>query len=197
MKIKSVFTCKVLAGILSMVVILVVGFLLDGCSGKAIKTSDEPSWVQRGGGAFLDKDQQSFYGVGAVVGIENKPLARSAADNRARAEISKIFETYSASLMRDYAASTTAGRFDAVSEEQHIEQSIKTFSATTLSGVMIVDHWVSPSDHTYYSLARLDLVRFKDNIDKAKELNDAVRDFVKQNAEKAFEKLNEEEAKRR
>lgn len=196
MKIQSVSTCKVLAGVLSMAMILVVIFSLAGCSGKEIKTSDEPSWVQKGKSAFLDKEQQSFYGIGAVVGIENKSLARSAADKRARAEISKIFETYSASLMRDYAASTTAASFDAVSEEQFVEQSIKSFSAPILRGVMIVDHWADLSDHTYYSLARLDLVRFKNNLDQVKDLNAGVRDFVKQNAEKTFEKLDKEEALR-
>lgn len=172
-------------------------FSLTGCAGKTFKSSSEPDWVQRGSGAFLDKDQKSFYGVGAVFGVRNKPLARSSADNRARAEISKMFETYSASLMRDYAASTTAGSFETTSEEQHIEQSIKTFSATTLSGVVIIDHWSDPEDGSYYALARLDLGRFQENIKKAKELNAAVRDFVKQNAEKAFDQLEQEEAKRR
>jgi len=193
MKTKSTAVSHVSLGILSVLMI----FSLSGCAGKGLSSSSEPDWVQRGSGAFLDKDQKSFYGVGASFGVRNKPLARSTADNRARAEISKMFETYSASLMKDYAASTTAGSFEATSEEQHIEQSVKTFSATTLSGVMIIDHWSDPEDGTYYSLARLDLGRFQESIKKAKELNASVRDFVRQNAEKAFDALEQEEAKRR
>ena len=193
MKIKPTFIPHIYFGILSVFLIL----SLSGCTGKGLRPSSEPDWVKRGSGAFLDKDQKSFYGVGASFGVRNAPLARTSADNRARAEISKIFETYSASLMRDYAASTTAGSFEATSEEQHIEQSIKTFSATTLSGVVIIDHWSDSENGTYYSLARLDLNRFRENIKKAKELNAAVKDFVKQNAEKAFEQLEREEAKRR
>ncbi len=99
--------------------------------------------------------------------------------------------------MRDYAASTTAGDFKKTSEEQNIEQTIKTFSATTLSGVIIIDHWTDPADGTLYSLARLDLDKFKDNIQQARELNAAVRDYVRENAEKAFEALDKEEEKRR
>lgn len=170
--------------------------LLAGCAGGSLK-SEEPDWVRKGTGAFLDKDQKAFYGVGAVMGVKNKPLAKTTADNRARAEIGKIFETYSASLMRDYAASTTAGDFKKTSEEQNIEQTIKTFSANTLSGVVIIDHWSDPSDGTLYSLARLDIDRFKENIQQAKELNAAVRDYVRANAEKAFNQLEKEEEKRR
>ncbi len=183
----------IIAGMLFSIVLLSV----SGCGGKGASQSTEPGWVKRGSGAFLDKDQKSFYGVGAIVGVKNKPLARTAADNRARAEISKMFETYSASLMRDYAASTTSGSFEATSEEQSIEQTIKTFSATTLSGVVIIDHWSDPVDGIFYSLARLDLARFSENINKAKELNAAVRDFVRQNADQAFDKLEAEENKRR
>jgi len=170
--------------------------VLVGCAGRSVK-NEEPEWDKKGNGAILDKEQQAFYGVGAVMGIANKPLAKSTADNRARAEIAKVFETYSASLMRDYAASTTAGDFKKTSEEQNVEQTIKTFSANTLSGVMIIDHWTDPSDGALYSLARLDVDRFKENIQQARELNAAVRDFVKANAEKAFNQLEKEEEKRR
>lgn len=177
-------------GIVAGVMIL----LLASCAGHKAK-NEEPEWVRKGNGAFLDKDQKAFYGIGAISGVMNKPLAKTAADNRARSEVGKIFETYSASLMRDYAASTTAGDFKKTSEEQSIEQTVKTFSATTLSGVIIIDHWTDPSDGTLYSLARLDLDKFKDNIQQAKELNATVRDYVRKNAEKAFEALDKEEEK--
>lgn len=158
--------------------------------------SAEPEWVRKGAGAFLNKGDKAFYGIGSVSGVMNKSLARTTADNRARAEIAKVFETYSASLMRDYAASTTAGDFKKTSEEQNIEQAVKTFSAATLSGVVIIDHWTDPQDNTIYALAKLDLENFKETLNKMKELNAEVRDFVRKNAEKAFEKLETEEQKR-
>ncbi|MFQ5598620.1 MAG: LPP20 family lipoprotein [Nitrospiria bacterium] len=177
--------------------VLMILFLV-ACGGKGVRVGDgAPDWVHRGSGAFLENDQKAFYGVGAITGVNNAPLARKAADNRARAEISQMFETYSASLMRDYAASTTAGDLKKTGEEQSIESTIKTFSATTLSGVMIIDHWNDPSSDVFYSLARLDLVKFKDHIDEARGLNADVKAFVKENAEKAFENLEKEEAKRR
>jgi hypothetical protein len=159
------------------------------------KTAVEyPEWVNKGSGAF-GGEKKVFYGVGSASGIRNSSLARSTADNRARAEISKVFEVYSASLMKDYSASTTAGDMSASSEEQHVEQAVKTFSANTLNGVEIVEHWIHPTSGEIYSLARLDLAGFMDQLDKAKELNAKVKEAVKRAAEKSFADLEAEEAK--
>src|SRR3972149_5922456 len=173
---------------------------LIGCAKKVPPAAMAPDWVMKGSAAFNEGGSRVFYGVGGVSGVKNKPLARTAAENRARAEIGKVFETYTASLMRDYMASTTGGAAvtgdTATSEEQHVEQAVKTFSAVTLSGVMIIDHWTDPADGTEYALAKLDINNFKNSLDKAKELNSEVRDFVRKNAEKAFDKLEAEEMKK-
>ena len=160
-----------------------------------LKGIDYPEWVLKGSGAFGGESGRVFYGVGSVSGIKNHALARTTADNRARAEIAKIFEVYSASLMKDYMASTTAGDMSASSEEQHVEQAIKTFSAQTLSGVQVVDHWFHP-DGTVYALAQLDLEGFTNALDRMKELNAEVRDYVRKNAEKVHMDLEKEEEKR-
>lgn len=160
----------------------------------AAKADGTPAWVARGSGAF-GGEKRVFYGVGSVAGIKNMSLARATAENRARAEISKIFEVYSASLMKDYMASTTAGDMRASSEEQHVESAIKTFSANTLSGVTIADHWIDPQGG-HYALARLDLDGVGKALDQAKELNSKVRDYVRKNAEKSFDALAKEEDKR-
>lgn len=176
--------------------------ILAGCGGKgaAPSAAQPPAWVTQGSGAFEDSGRKVFYGVGAVTGVRNKPLATTASENRARAEIGKVFETYTASLMKDYSASTTGGGAvtgaSATSEEQFIEQAVKTFSSATLNGVMIIDHWTDPSDGTLYSLARLDLENFQNSLDKIKELNASVRDYVKKNAEKSFQSLEAEEQRR-
>ena len=92
-------------------------------------------------------------------------------------------------------ASTTAGDMSASSEEQHVEQAVKTFAAGTLNGVEIVDSWIHPTDGTFYALARLDIERFMGMIDQSKELNAKVKERVKRAAEKSFADLEREEAK--
>src|SRR6266511_3846543 len=170
------------------VVVATGSFLLAACSSV-------PKWVDKGGGYMTEKDGKAFYGVGAVTGIRNEPLAKETADNRARADLAKYMDTYTAYLMRDYAASTTAGDFTKSSEEQNVERALKTFVSANLSGVAVVDRWETDdkSGKTVYSLAKMDLETFKDQVGRMKELNEKARDFVRQNAEKAFERLREEE----
>ena len=167
--------------------VLLIG--LAACGGP-------PKWVKKGSGVMNEKDQKAFYGVGAVKGIKNEPLAWDAAENRARAEIAKNFETYTAYLMRDYSASTTAADFVKTAEEQNVERAIKTFSSITLSGVRPVDRYKDDKTGTYYVLTRLNLEDAKASLMQAKELNSQVRDFVRRNADRLFDRLGQEEDKR-
>src|SRR6476660_5185035 len=166
---------------------LIIG--LAACGGP-------PKWVKQGSGAFNEKDSKAFYGVGSVIGVRNEPLAWDTAENRGRAEIAKTFDTYTGYLMRDYAASTTAGDFTRNTEEQNVERAIKTITTTTLSGVRKIDQYMDPKTNTYYVLTKLSLEDMKNNLEQAKELNKEVRDFVRRNADRLFERLEQEEEKR-
>lgn len=132
-----------------------------------VREDGMPAWVARGGAAIAGPSGRVFYGVGAASGIRNPPLLRSTADNRARDDLAKIFEVFSASLMKDYSASTG---------EQNVEQAIKTMSSAALSGVVIVDHYIG-KDGTMYALAELDLEKAMKAVKEAKELG-AVRSYV-------------------
>jgi hypothetical protein len=180
-------------------VLMAVGAIaLAGCGAKKPTPSSKgrPSWVDRGSGAFDAKEGKVFYGVGIASGINNKALLVSTADNRARAEVAKILETYVALLAKDYMASTTAGDMSASTEEQHVEEALKTFTKTTLHGATIVDHWRDPEDGSLFSLCEWDLLAFKGALNDYKELDSQVRDFVRENAEKLHEQLEEMEQRR-
>jgi len=173
--------------------------LVAGCATSPKPSADPasmgPAWVMKGGGAFDVEKGKVFYGVGIASGIKNKALLRQTADNRARAEIAKTMETYVATLAKDYMASTTAGDMSKSSEEQHVETALKTFSKTTLHGATIVDRWMDPSDGSMYSLCELDLFSFKEALDKYKELDKQVQDYVRENAEKLHGEMEELENK--
>lgn len=180
--------------------IIIVFSMLYSCSTAPVSETSKggPGWVTKGSGAFDSPKGKVFFGVGSASGIHNRSLLISTADNRARAEIAKIMETYVAVLAKDYMASTSGGADVSQStEEQHVEQTLKSFVQITLNGSEIIDRWKDPSDDTQYSLAKLDLTTFKDTLDKAKELNSKVRDYVKANAEKAHDELEKEIEKRK
>ena len=175
---------------LSPAVVMVV-LLCASCAGP--RMSQGPAWIHKGSGAFDADKGKVFYGVGAASGIKNRALLRSTADNRARAEVAKVLETYVAVLAKDYMASTTAGDMSATAEEQHVEQALKTFTKTTLHGAEIIDHWTDLMDGTLFSLCKMDISAFKNALNDYKELNAEVRDYVRKNAERLHTQLEEME----
>ncbi len=176
-------------------VVSVVG-MVAGCQGKHKLVPAAPDWVNRGSGAFEDEGVKVFYGAGAVTGITSQPLAVQTADQRARADIAKQLDTYVANLYRDYQTSTAAAMGKRVMEEQHVEESLKTFTQISVRGARVVDHWKDPETNTIYSLARLDLEGIKATLEQMQEMDPALRGFVRSNAEKAFDEIRQEEKRR-
>jgi hypothetical protein len=179
------------------VLVIAVAFLMTGCASSPAPTADTaaagPEWVMKGSGAFDVDGSKVFYGVGAASGIKNKALLRQTADNRARAEIARTMEIYVANLTKDYMASTTAGDMSESSEEQHVETALKTFTKATLHGTQIVDRWMDPADGSMYALCELDMLAFKEALDNYKELDEKVRDYVRDNADRMHDELEEME----
>lgn len=156
-----------------------------------------PEWVNKGSGAFKEAASGApvFYGVGIAQGIRNRALSVTASDDRGRAEIAKIMNSYVTVLTKDYMASTTAGAMDKSSEEQLVTQTMKNFAKFTLHGATPIDHWKDPADGTMFALVKLDMSAVKKSLDESKELDSKMRDYVKANAEKAHDELAAEEAK--
>jgi hypothetical protein len=59
-----------------------------------------------------------------------------------------------------------------------------------------IERYKDEKTNTYYVLTRLNLEDMKNNLEQAKELNAQVRDYVRRNADKLFERLEKEEEKR-
>ena len=165
---------------------------------KALSEYDAPEWVLIGGGAFTDDRGKAFYGVGSATGIKNYSLQRQVADDRARADLAKVFEYYVETLTKDYQAHTTAGSFAESTEEQNSEAALKVVVSQTLRGVVIVDHFEIPERRELISLARLDYDAFKRNVEQAEafqELPPQVREDIKERADALHEEMEEEARK--
>ena len=181
-------------------------FLLGACASipqipeepKALSEYDAPKWVLIGGGAFTDDRGKAFYGVGSATGIKNYSLQRQVADDRARADLAKVFEFYVETLTKDYQAHTTAGSFAESTEEQNSEAALKVVVSQTLRGVVIVDHFEVPERRELISLARLDYDAFKRNVEQAEtfqELPPQVREDIKERADALHEEMEAEARK--
>ena len=159
-----------------------------------VACESQPKWVKTG--TYKPDETKAFYSMGEVMGIHNEPLAWDAAENRARAQMVKVLSTYTAYLMRDYAASTAALDFKRTAEEQNVEVATKTFAAMTLNGVRPVDRYKDEKKGIYYVVVKMELNDVKDMLMQSKELNAQMRDYVRKNADRAFERLEKEEQKR-
>jgi hypothetical protein len=155
-----------------------------------------PAWVFGGGGAVTAERGKILYGVGSAPKMVDISMQRDRAVNRGRAEILKIFKTYIAYMMKDYARSTTAGDMSKESYEADVLQVQKTVSIGDLNGAQLVDTWRDPADGTIYVMMALDLGAVADMLASKKSLDAKLRDYVRANAAKAFDDLEKEEAKR-
>ena len=162
--------------------------LLAGCASM----SSRPDWITKGGSAFKD-NKKALYGVGIADSIKSEALRRTAADNRAIAEISKRLSVMSTSLMRDYMSSASVPEEEKTNGEQYVENTVKTFADNSMSGVKIIDRW--DDGKTAYSLAILDVNDLRLMTDDIKQLSQKTKEYIKANAEKAFDKLEQEQQK--
>lgn len=155
-----------------------------------------PEWVNKGDGAFTDSSGgKAFHAVGIFEGGKNYALQRTAADDRARLGLAKVFGFYTKALTEDYMSHTTSGDFTAVSEEQVVDIVSKVITKQTLSGVRIIDHWEHPRRNIIFSLARIDLDAFKQNLAQHKELPREIVDGIKKRADAMHKKLEQEAGK--
>lgn len=179
---------------------------MDPCSVTVLVSENKaPKWLTHKGTAFSG-DRAVFYGVGNIAGTRNPAMRRRASEQAARADIAKTFNTYIASMQKQYIGTTTAGAMDRASEEQHIEDVLKTLTEQTLTGAEIVEYWEHPcmDRNESYALARLDLVRFTELANQLgsagsqwKELDAKIKAAIKENANKLHSEMTEELEKRR
>jgi hypothetical protein len=155
-----------------------------------------PDWVYRSSGAFRSDKGKVFYGVGIASGIRNAAMRRSTSDARARSEISRVLDSYTSILAKDYKASTSGSDGKDTPEEQRVEQVLKNYPQSELPSVQIIDHWVD-NDGNEYALASLDLEVIKGNMDRMKDLTAKARDALRADADKAFDELSADEARQR
>ena len=182
------------------------GAMMDPCSITVLVNDNKaPKWITQKGATFSG-DRAVFYGVGNIAGTRNPALRRRASEQAARADIAKTFNTYIANMQKQYLASTTAGSMEKASEEQHVEEVMKTLTEQTLNGADVVEYWDHPcmDRNEAYSLARLDLVRFTEMVNqlgaaggKFKELDAKIKAQIKENAGKLHSEMTQELEKRK
>jgi len=170
--------------------------LLTACGGKTVVESDlgikgAPDWVNKGTNTLNDKDGRLFHGVGSAQPMGDDSLQRTTADDRARAEVARVFSTYMDVVSSDYLASTGAGGKGEA--DQAVSRQIKAVTQTNLAGARIIGRWKEPKGGSVYSLAELDMKSVKATVQTSKDMNEGLRRYIESNADNIFDKVSTKE----
>ena len=154
--------------------------------------ASKPRWVNQGGGYFSAAYGKAFYGIGAVSNINNVGLRRNAADAQARADLARVFKSHVQDLVKIYTRSVTGNPSAGISKEQFVQQSTKALTDMEISGAMIVERYYDEKTKTEFSLVKLDLTMFKNQLNQVQNLSKEIREIIEKNAESAFNELEKE-----
>lgn len=170
--------------------VLAIILMMAGCAtsrndidGSASKLG-EPGWVAEGSGAFVDlAGNEVFFGVGVSSNMKNEALLYQTADDRAKGEAAKVAESFVHAVIEDY----RKVRPDA--DIVRMERDMTNVTSMFLTSVQIMRHWMNPVTGAVYSLARLYLYRFKDDLGEVRELDGAAEKHMRDNASRVHAQM--------
>jgi len=157
---------------------------------KEFSDPKAPAWIRKGCGAFFGEKKKLVCGVGAIGGMTNPGLARTAAEGRGRTEIARSLKLRCKSMLKDYQAAVQGGPGNKLNNEQYVTDTSKQVTDMTLSGTRLEDSYVSDSG-TFYALMVLDVDAFRDQVKNMSQLDEQVRQAIVQRAEQSFAELDE------
>ena len=166
--------------------------LAAGCSGKTSVESDlnikgAPDWVNEGSQMLNDKGGRLFHGIGSAPPMGDASLQRSTADDRARAEIAKVLNSFLKTASNDYSAAASSGG-ETVSEIS-VSRQIDNLTQINLTGAKIIGRWHDKRTGTTWSIAELDMKRMKETLSKAEQMSPGLRDFLSNEGDTIFDRI--------
>ncbi len=168
------------------------------CAGRTKLESDlgikgAPDWVNKGTSYVNDKDGRLFHGVGSASAMGDAALQRATADDRARAELARIFSSYLDVVSSDYQSAAKSG--DNKVAEETVSRQVKNLSKVNLTGAKIVARWQDKKTNMVYSIAELDMKQVKSTLATSQDMNAELRRYVESNADNVFDRVNQEKSK--
>ncbi len=174
------------------VIAVIAAVLLAGCGSKTVVESDlnikgAPDWVNEGTQMLNDNGGRLFHGVGQAAAMGDESLQRSTADERARAEVARVLNSYLNVATKDYSAMASRGGEQA--NEQSVSRQIDNLTQVNLTGAKIIGHWRDKKTQTVYAIAELDMKRTKETVEQLEAMSPGLRDFLTQKGDTIFDRL--------
>jgi hypothetical protein len=150
-----------------------------------------PKWVLMGCAGYFGDKKDKVCGVGAIAGMTNPAMARTAAEGRGRTEIARSIKVKVKAMLSDYSGVTKGGPAGKLNNEEQLEDAAKQITNLTLSGTHLQDTWVSNTG-TWYTLMVLDMDAFKASLKSNNQLDEQTRAAIAERADKAFAEIDRE-----
>ena len=168
---------------------------LAGCSSQTKLDSDlgisgAPDWVNKGTAYVANDGGRLFHGVGSAGKMGDSSLQRSVADDRARAEVARIFSAYLDVAGADYQAAAKSGT--TTTAEESVSRQVRSLSQVNLAGARIIARWEDPKTKTLWAIAELDMKQVKETAGAAREMNADLRRYLTDHADNVFDRLSKE-----
>jgi hypothetical protein len=165
--------------------------LLTACSGNQLQgdlgIKGAPDWVNKGTQAVDDKGGHLIHGVAMAPAMNDTSLQTSVADDRARAEVARVLNSFMHVATQDFSSSSGTGQDQ--QSAQSMSRQIQNITDQNLSGARILTHWPNPKDGSLWSIAELDLNQVKASVANAKDMNSAFRDYFGAHADNIFDSM--------
>lgn len=175
-------------------IMFVATILLAACGSTQLDSDlnikGAPDWVNKGTAYVNNKDGRLFHGVGSAGAMGDDALQRSTADDRARAEVARIFSSYLDVASRDYQSASRSG--DVKAAEEAVSRQIKNLTQVNLAGTRIVARWLDKRTGVVYAIAEIDTKQVKDTLATTRDMNDNVRRYLQTNADNIFDRVAQE-----
>lgn len=172
-----------------------LALILAACSSPTRLDSDlglagAPDWVNKGTAFVANDSGRLFHGVGSAGPMGDASLQRSVADDRARAELARIFSNYLDVASADYQAAARSGKD--VQADESVTRQLKSVSQLNLSGARIIARWQDKKSNTLWSIAEVDLKQFKETLAAAREMNAESKRYLTEQGDKLFDRVSQE-----
>lgn len=172
---------------------LAAAALVAACGGPTRLVSDlgvdgAPDWVNKGTAYVANDGGRLFHGVGSAGAMGDASLQRSVADDRARAELAKIFSAYLDVVANDYQSAARSGGAAAASDEA-VSRQIRSLSQVNLAGSRIIARWVDTKRNVVWAIAEIDLRQVKDTAAVAAGMNADIQRYVGAKADNVFDRV--------
>jgi hypothetical protein len=192
-----------------LIVVFAISVVVSGCSNNrkpvkpelaVVNTSAEeavaikgaPEWVNKGSNVLIAKERRLFHGVAATVPMGDLALQKAVADDRARAEVSRILISFLDAISSEYSASLKDGANVAnktVVNDQAVSRQLEDASRAILSYTRIIGSWRDPVSNNIWSIAELDMKQVKTAMAGLMSLDADLKKFTETKSEYIFDNI--------